>query len=42
MGGSDLRCHHRLHNLTVLVDHNELQGFGSTSDIAGMSPLWSV
>lgn len=33
-------CHHRLANLTVLVDHNGLQGFGSTSEIASMSPLW--
>lgn len=33
-------CHHRLSNLTVLVDHNNLQGFGSTSDVASMSPLW--
>ncbi len=33
--------HHRLTNLTVLVDHNGLQGFGSTHDIASMSPLWS-
>jgi transketolase len=33
-------CHHRLGNLTVLVDHNDLQGFGSTQDIASMSPLW--
>ena len=33
-------CHHRLFNLTALVDHNELQGFGSTSDVASMSPLW--
>ena len=33
-------CHHRLSNLTVLVDHNNLQGFGSTSEIASMSPLW--
>lgn len=32
-------CHHRLGNLTVLVDHNNLQGFGSTSEIASMSPL---
>jgi transketolase len=22
------------------VDHNNLQGFGSTADIASMSPLW--
>jgi transketolase len=33
-------CHHRLLNLTVLVDHNGLQGFGSTSEVASMSPLW--
>lgn len=32
--------HHRLTNLTVLVDHNNLQGFGATSDVASMSPLW--
>ena len=32
--------HHRLSNLTVLVDHNNLQGFGSTDAIASMSPLW--
>jgi transketolase len=33
--------HHRLANLTVLVDHNNLQGFGSTTDVASMSPLWN-
>ena len=33
-------AHHRLANLTVLVDHNDLQGFGSTAEIASMSPLW--
>ena len=33
-------CHHRLFNLTVMVDHNNLQGFGSTADVASMSPLW--
>ncbi|MEW6641282.1 MAG: transketolase [Pseudomonadota bacterium] len=32
-------CHHRLSNLTVLVDHNGLQGFGGTADIASMNPL---
>jgi transketolase len=32
--------HHRLNNLTVLVDHNRLQGFGSTEDVASMAPLW--
>lgn len=31
--------HHRLHNLTVLVDHNGLQGFGSTHEVASMAPL---
>jgi len=33
-------CHRRLANLTVLVDHNELQGFGSTQSVASMAPLW--
>lgn len=33
-------CHHGLNNLAVLVDHNDLQGFGSTDEIASMSPLW--
>jgi len=32
-------CHHRLSNLTVLVDHNGLQGFGGTAEIASMNPL---
>jgi transketolase len=32
--------HHQLNNLTILVDHNNLQGFGSTTDIASMAPLW--
>jgi len=32
-------CHHRLVNLTVLVDHNRLQGFGSTREVASMDPL---
>lgn len=32
--------HHQLTNLTILVDHNGLQGFGSTTDVASMSPLW--
>jgi len=31
--------HHRLDNLTVLVDHNRLQGFGSTAEVASMDPL---
>ena len=33
-------CHHRLDRLCVLIDHNELQGFGSTDQVASMSPLW--
>ena len=32
--------HHRLEKLTVLVDHNGLQGFGSTRQVASMTPLW--
>ena len=32
--------HHKLNKLTILVDHNNLQGFGSTADVASMSPLW--
>ena len=31
--------HHKLNNLTIFVDHNNLQGFGSTNEIASMSPL---
>lgn len=33
-------AHHRLTNLTVLIDHNGLQGFGHTSEIASMFPLF--
>jgi transketolase len=32
-------AHHGLTNLTVLVDHNRLQGFGGTGEIASMDPL---
>ena len=32
-------AHHRFNNLTILVDHNRLQGFGSTDAIASMNPL---
>ena len=32
--------HHKLNNLVIMVDHNELQGFGSTANVASMSPLW--
>ena len=31
--------HHRL-DMTVLIDHNGLQGFGSTAEVASMAPLW--
>ena len=36
--------HHRLTNLTVVVDRNRLQGFGATEDVARLEPLaakWS-
>jgi len=32
-------CHQKLSNLTVLIDHNGLQGFGTTADVASMNPL---
>lgn len=32
-------AHRKLGNLTVLVDHNGLQGFGGTHDVASMHPL---
>lgn len=31
--------HHKLANLTVLIDANGLQGFGSTTEIASLEPL---
>lgn len=31
--------HHQLDNLTILVDHNGLQGFGATDSVASMDPL---
>src|SRR5262249_27235306 len=31
--------HHRLENLTLLVDCNGLQGFGTTREIADLEPL---
>lgn len=33
-------CHNSLSNLTIMVDHNNLQGFGATNSVASMSPLW--
>ena len=32
-------AHRRLSNLIVLVDHNNLQGLGSTEEVASMAPL---
>jgi len=32
-------CHHRLSNLTILIDGNELQGFGTTAEVASMKDL---
>jgi transketolase len=32
-------AHHRLQNLTIIVDQNGQQGFGSTADVASMFPL---
>ncbi len=32
-------AHHGFDNLTILVDHNGLQGFGSTDAVASMNPL---
>jgi len=32
-------CHHNLSNMTILVDHNGLQGFGTTAEVASMDPL---
>jgi transketolase len=32
-------AHRALANLTILVDHNGLQGFGGTAEVASMDPL---
>ncbi len=31
--------HHKLNNLMIMIDHNGLQGFGSTAAVASMAPL---
>jgi transketolase len=31
--------HHQLHNLTIVVDLNGMQGFGSTREVADLEPL---
>ncbi len=36
---SMVAAHHRLDNLTVLVDANGLQGFGRTAEVLDMAPL---
>jgi transketolase len=32
-------AHHKLSNLTIMIDHNRLQGFGTTAEVASMCPL---
>jgi transketolase len=32
-------AHHRLDRLTIIVDQNGLQGFGSTREVADIAPL---
>jgi len=32
-------AHQKLGNLTIIVDHNGLQGFGDTAEVASMNPL---
>lgn len=32
-------AHHQLHNLTVIIDMNGLQGFGRTEDVMNMAPF---
>ncbi|MCJ2037275.1 1-deoxy-D-xylulose-5-phosphate synthase N-terminal domain-containing protein [Methylobacterium sp. J-068] len=32
-------AHRRLSNLTILVDHNRLQGFGTTAEVASLDPI---
>jgi transketolase len=32
-------AHHKLNNLSIIVDHNGQQGFGSTAEVASMDPL---
>lgn len=37
--GLTFAAHHRLENLTLLIDVNGLQGFGATREVADLSPL---
>ncbi len=32
-------AHHNLHRVTILIDRNDLQGFGRTGEVANMEPL---
>jgi len=32
-------AHHRLDNMTIMVDANRLQGFGTTDEVARLEPL---
>ncbi|MBI4009528.1 transketolase [Candidatus Roizmanbacteria bacterium] len=32
-------AHHKIHNLTVIVDNNHFQGYGSTEEVLDLSPL---
>lgn len=35
-------AHRRLSNLTILIDHNRLQGFGTTAEVASLDPIGRV
>lgn len=35
-------AHRRLANLTILIDHNRLQGFGTTAEVASLDPIGAV
>ena len=35
-----LAAHHKLHNLTVIIDKNNMQAMGTTKDIINMDPLY--
>ena len=41
MGSNSFAGHHKLDNLTVVVDYNKLQGFGYTKDILSLEPFFS-
>ena len=37
--GAAFAAHHQLDNLTVVIDENDLQGFGHTRDVLNMEPM---